>query len=280
MTFQEILDLQIIQYKSFELKMYSIIVLITAYIAVKILLSIIKFGFSKRVKLGLMDQGSSHSIFQICRYIIWIIAILLVMESVGIKITILLAGSAALLVGIGLGLQNTFNDFISGVILLMEGTIRVKDVIEIEGTVVIVQHIGIRTSKVINRDDISIIVPNSILTNNRVINWSHNKDKTRFKITVGVAYGSDIDLVMKLMVDAALTNEHCNTEKKPVARLGNFGDSSLDFDLFFWSENLFRIEQTLADIRAEIVRSFRRNKVEIPFPQRDLHLRSGFEKTN
>jgi len=251
---------------------------LVVYLIAKIILLAIKMAFKKRVKFGLMDQGSSHSIFQICRYFVWIISIVFILEMVGIKLTLLLAGSAALLVGIGLGLQNTFNDFISGIILLIEGTIRVNDVIEIEGMVVQVQEIGIRTSKVLNRDDISVIVPNSIITNNKVINWSHNKEKTRFKITVGVAYGSDIDLVMQLMAQAALNHEHCNKDRKPIARLGNFGDSSLDFDLFFWSMNLFRIEQTLADIRAEIVRLFRQNNVEIPFPQRDLHIRSGLKE--
>ena len=96
----------------------------------------------------------------------------------GIKLNVLLAGSAALLVGIGLGLQNTFNNFIAGIILLFEGSLKVGDIIEVDGDVVKIQRIGLRTSTAISRDDISVILPNSILTSNKLINWSHQSKKT------------------------------------------------------------------------------------------------------
>ena len=138
------------------------------------------------------------------KYVIWIFTILIILDTIGIKLNVLLAGSAALLVGVGLGLQNTFNDFISGIILLFEGSIKVGDILEIDNDVVKIQIIGLRTSEAMNRDDIVIILPNSLITTNKVINWSHQSKKTRFRINVGVAYGSDVDLVLEILQKSAL----------------------------------------------------------------------------
>ena len=132
------------------------------------------------------DRGNIYALFQIIKYVIWIISILLILETLGLKLNALLAGSAALLVGIGLGLQNTFINFIAGIILLFEGSIKVGDILEVDGQVVRILKIGLRTSKAINRDDIVIILPNSLMTSNKVINWSHQEKKTRFRIKVGV----------------------------------------------------------------------------------------------
>lgn len=123
------------------------------------------------------DRGNIYALFQIIKYVIWIISILLTLETLGLKLNALLAGSAALLVGIGLGLQNTFINFIAGIILLFEGSIKVEDILEVDGQVVRILKIGLRTSKAINRDDIVIILPNSLMTSNKVINWSHQEKK-------------------------------------------------------------------------------------------------------
>jgi len=124
-------------------------------------------------------MSNAYSLFKIIKYILWIVSVLFMMQTLGISITVLLAGSAALLVGIGLGLQQTFNDFISGIILLIEGSTRIDDVLEIDGEVVKIQEIGIRTSKGLTRDDIVVIIPNSAITTSKVINWSHQSKKTR-----------------------------------------------------------------------------------------------------
>ena len=129
----------------------------------------------------------------------WVIAFAFMLETIGIKVTVLIAGSAALLVGVGLGLQQTFNDVISGIILLSERSIKIDDILEIDGDIVKIQDIGLRTSKALNTDDISFIIPNSLITTNKVINWSHQSKRTRFRIDVGVSYNSDIDLVIKII---------------------------------------------------------------------------------
>jgi len=180
-----------------------------------------------------------------------------------------------LLVGVGLGLQQTFTDIISGIILLVEGSTKIGDVLEIDGDVVMIKHIGLRTSRGLNRDDIVVIIPNSQITTNKVINWSHQSKKTRFRINVGVAYGSNVDLVIKILEESAL--EHPDITEKTLieARLIDFGNSSLDFQVLFYSNNAFRIEKVKSDIRKIINKKFIENGIIIPFPQLDLHVKDG-----
>lgn len=220
------------------------------------------------------ERGNIYALFQIIKYVIWIISILLILETLGLKLNALLAGSAALLVGIGLGLQNTFINFIAGIILLFEGSIKVGDILEVDGQVVRILKIGLRTSKAINRDDIVIILPNSLMTSNKVINWSHQERKTRFRIKVGVAYGSDVDLVIKLLKERALEHPEITHRESILARFIDFGNSSLDFELLFFSDNVFRIENVKSDIRRIINRKFIENNITIPFPQVDMHFKS------
>jgi small-conductance mechanosensitive channel len=233
----------------------------------------IRKAIFRKKSLERIEMSNAYSLYQIIKYLLWIISILFMMQTLGISITVLLAGSAALLVGIGLGLQQTFNDFISGIILLIEGTTKIGDVLEVDGVVVKIQEIGIRTSKGLTRDDIVVIIPNSYITTNKVINWSHQSKKTRFRINVGVAYGSDVDLVVKVLETSALEHPEIGNKEHIEARFVDFGNSSLDFQLLFFSDNVFRIEKIKSEIRKIINRKFIENNITIPFPQVDLHVR-------
>ena len=255
--------------------MYQVLAIIGIFVFVKLILWFIRFLLKRAWKRKRLDRGSEYALFQIIRYALWLAAIMAMLQTGGVTVSVLLAGGAALLLGIGLGLQQVFSDLVSGVILLFEGTIKVDDVIEVDGEVVRVKRIGLRTSKVQNRDDIVLILPNSKIANEKVINWSHDQYNTRFRIVVGVAYGSDVDLVMKALVESAAEHPNCHKQPPPKARLIDFGDSALVFELLFYSTNLFRIEQVKADIRANIARNFKENNITIPFPQRDLHLKSS-----
>ena len=226
-------------------------------------------------KFKKFDEGNLYSLFQIIKYVIWIFAILIILDTIGLKLNALLAGSAALLVGIGLGLQNTFNDFVSGIILLFEGSIKVGDILEVDHDVVKIQRIGLRTSEAKNRDDIVTILPNSIITTNKVTNWSHQSKKTRFRISVGVAYGSDVELVLGILRESAMEHPEVKDLEQINVRFLNFGTSSLDFELLFFSKNIFRIENVKSEIRIIINRKFVENKITIPFTQMDLHLKSN-----
>jgi small-conductance mechanosensitive channel len=274
----KILEFVVFRIGTHELKVSSLLLVLFIFLITKLLIWIIKIGFFKKRRFRKLDHSSSYSLYQIIRYLLWIISISLILETLGISITVLIAGSAALLVGIGLGLQQTFNDFISGIILLIEGTTKIGDVLEIDGDVVIIQTIGLRTSKGLNRDDIIVIIPNSLITTNKVINWSHQSKKTRFRINVGVAYGSNVDLVIKILEESAFEHPDITDKNLVEARLIDFGNSSLDFQVLFFSDNAFRIEKVKSDIRKIINRKFIENGITIPFPQLDLHLKSDNNK--
>ena len=193
------------------------------------------------------------------------------LQILGFNLSVLVAGSAALLVGIGLGLQNLFSDFVSGIIILIDSTVKVDDIIEMNGMVCQVQEINIRTTTVLTRDDKYIILPNSDLTRNQLINWTHSAISSRFEVGVGVDYSSDVKLVMKLLKEAVDKQHGVLKNPDPFVRFINFGDSSLDFSIIFWSEEVFRVENIKSEIRIRIFELFNSNNVAIPFPQRVIH---------
>jgi len=268
------LSFELLSFGDYSLKIYSLISVIFIIVFTKLLLWIIKKGLLKNNKFKKLDQGSSYALFQVIRYFVWIFSIVFIMDALGVKVTVLLTSSTALFVGIGLGLQATFIDFISGLVLLIEGKTKVGDILQIDEEVLLLKNIGIRTSEAINRDNIIVFLPNSKLTNDKVINWNHQSNKVRFDINVGVAYGSDVDLVIRILEESAL--EHLDIVDKNMieARFTNFGNSSLEFKLLFFSKNIFRIEKVKSDIRKIINRKFIKNKITIPFPQMDVHIRN------
>lgn len=233
----------------------------------------IKAVIVDRKNISDIERGRRHSVYQLIQYVLWVVAILLGLESVGFKITVLLAGSAALLVGVGLGLQEVFKDFVSGIILLFDGTIRVSDVIEIDGTVGRVKEIRLRASEVETRDGMVMIVPNSRFITGNVVNWTHNQKLTRFNVVVGVAYGSDLELVRQTLIACASAHEEVVKNPKPNVFFSDFGDSQLTFTLLFYSRSVFRIEFVKSDIRFAIDKAFREKGITIPFPQRDVYLK-------
>ncbi len=277
-TFNKILEFELLHIDEYSIKVYSLFVLVLIVIATKALLWIIKKSLNRKSRTKKLDPGNTYALYQIIKYVVWVAAIGLILETIGIEVTVLIAGSAALLVGIGLGLQQTFNDVVSGIILLSERSIKIDDILEIDGDVVRIQQIGLRTSKGLNRDDISIIIPNSLITTNKVINWSHQSKKTRFSIDVGVAYGSNVEQVLKILEESAFAHPDISSRELTEARLVNFGNSSLDFQVLFFTKNIFRISKMKSDIRRIISKKFAENNITIPFPQMDLHLKSNEAK--
>lgn len=230
----------------------------------------------KALKSGRLDRGQEFAIIRISKYLFILLFVVLALVALKVNWTGFLA-LTPLLIGIGLGLQQVANDIVSGVILLVEPSIRVNDVVEVDDTVALVKEIGLRTSKVETRDGIAMIIPNHKLVSEKLINWSASDTVTRFIIKVGVAYGSDVRLVEKLLTETAWKHSKVITNPAPIILFKDFGESSLDFELIFWSNQLFPIEQVKSELRFMIDESFRENNIEIPFPQRDLHIRSGFK---
>ncbi|MBN2756877.1 MAG: mechanosensitive ion channel [Bacteroidales bacterium] len=273
-TITSYLELELLSVGDYKIRVYTLLYILLIFLITKLTLWLIKKTLFRKHKYNKLDIGNTYALYQIIKYVVWILAIGLLLEAIGIKVTVLIAGSAALLVGVGLGLQQTFNDIISGVILLSERSIKVDDILEIDGDIVRIQEIGLRTSKCSNRDEISIIIPNSLITTNKVINWSHQSKQTRFKINVGVAYGSDVDLVLKVLEESALEHPDISDKESVNVRFIEFNNSSLDFQILFFSENVFRIEKVKSDIRIIINKKFIENNINIPFPQMDVHIKN------
>jgi len=273
MTITEMLDYKLISLENFNLSFSSLLAAFFIIGLTKLLLVIMKKVLTRRKKL---DEGRKHALLTIITYFFWVIAIALSLEAMGISVTILIAGSAALLVGIGIGLQQLFNDLMSGIFLLFEGSIEVNDTLEVDGIIGKVLEINLRTSKLLTRDDTIVIVPNHKFVSEKVLNWSHNYENTRFYVNVGVAYGTNTRLVKQLLLQVAKGEGEISAQPEPFVRFNDFGNSSLEMQLFFWSENPFGIETTRSNLRFAIDDAFRENNVTIPFPQRDLHFKNAF----
>jgi small-conductance mechanosensitive channel len=269
----DILGYSLVNTDKLTITVYSLLIAVLILFSTWILLWILKRVFIKTIRRRSIDPGKGYTVYQLIKYVVWIIAIFLVLDTLGVKITLLVAGSAALLVGIGLGVQQVFKDIISGFFLLFEGHLKVGDVVELEGVVGIVKEIGFRTTMIESRDNIILIIPNSKFIEENVINWSHIEKKTRFHVNVGVAYGSDVEKVRRILMECAYEHKDITHEPEPFVRFNDFGNSSLDFQLFFWTHNAFRVENLKSDLRFAIDRKFRENNVTIPFPQRDVHIK-------
>lgn len=218
--------------------------------------------------------GVRFAIERLLSYFIYVVAFLLILENSGFDLVGLWTGAAALLVGVGIGLQQTFNDLLSGIILLFERSVEVGDMIEVDGLVGRVKEINTRTSLIETRDNITIIVPNSKIVSEKAINWSHHDRKARFHVSVGVAYGSTTKKVRELLIETAKAHSKVLEFPVPFTRFSDFGSSSLDFQLYFFTQNLETVEDIKSDLRHEIDEAFRNHNVQIPFPQQDLWIRN------
>ena len=245
----------------------SVMAIFIARLILWIVLNLFLYSYYRKKEV---DIGGQYAVNQLLQYVIYIIAILWALDHVGVNLTVLWGAAAALLVGLGLGLQQTFNDLVSGIILLFERSVQVGDVVDVDGKIGIVRRIGIRTSLVETRDNQIVVVPNSKLIVDKVTNWSHNDDKVRFIVNVGVAYGSDTAKVKQILLDIVGENPYVEDFPQPLVRFVEFGSSSLDFQLHFWSRNLMAIEDVRSDLRFAIDAAFRKQGIEIPFPQRDV----------
>lgn len=218
------------------------------------------------------DKGKFNVVYGYFRWLIYIIILLITLHSVGINVTAVFAASAALLIGVGLALQTLFQDIISGVFILIDQSVHVGDIIEIDGKVGRVEEIKLRTTRAVTIDNKVLIIPNHLYLENSLYNWTQNGSTTRESVSVGVAYGSDVQLVKKLLLQAASTNEDVLPNPEAVVVFTDFGDSSLNFKLVFTIGDSFKAQFPKSDIRFEIDKLFRENNITIPFPQRDIHI--------
>lgn len=265
---KKFLDYTLFEIDKFQLKVSSILLLILLIVIVKVVLQLIKKSLYSSSRI---DVAKKYSFFNLIKYVIIVFAIVFGFQILGFNLSLILAGSAALLVGIGLGLQNIFSDFVSGIILLVESKIKVNDILEVNDLMCRVLEINLRTTTVLTRDDRYIILPNTDLTKNQIVNWTYNNIASRFEVGVGVSYSSDISLVKKILRQVANEQEEVLKTPEPFVRFNEFADSSLNFSVYFWSEEIYRVENIKSEMRTRIFELFAANNINIPFPQRVLH---------
>lgn len=223
-------------------------------------------------KLNEQDKDKFTGIFSFLQYFIYVIVIIIGLESSGVEVSVLLAGSAALLVGLGLGLQTLFQDIISGIFMLIDKTLSVNDIVEIEGKIGKIEEIKLRTTRAVTIDDKVLIIPNHKFLTESLFNWTQNGVETTEAVEVGVAYGSDVQLVKKILLEVAGKHPEILKDKPPKVLFTDFGDSALLFKLLFTINNSYSHMQIKSDLRFEIDKGFRENNIQIPFPQRDIHI--------
>ena len=222
-------------------------------------------------KLDDEDKGKFKAIFSFLKYFVYIIVIIIALESSGIEVGVLLAGSAALLVGIGLGLQTLFQDIISGIFILLDKTLTVNDIVEVDGKVGKVLEIKLRTTRAVTIDDKVLIIPNHKFLTNSLFNWTQNGSDTIENVEIGVAYGSDVELVRKVLIEVAKSHPKILKNVEPGVRFADFGESSLLFKIVFTINDSYDHLRIKSDLRFEIDKKFREHNIKIPFPQRDVH---------
>ncbi|WP_299889329.1 mechanosensitive ion channel domain-containing protein [uncultured Lacinutrix sp.] len=252
------------------LKVKYVLLVIAIVIATTYILRWVKKLVTKHMPAD--DKAKFNTVFSFAKWIIYAIVLLVVFDLIGINVTAIFAASAALLIGIGLALQTLFQDIISGVFILIDQSVHVGDIIEIEGKVGRVEEIKLRTTRAVTIDNKVLIIPNHLYLTKSLYNWTQNGTTTRENISIGVAYGSDVQLVKKLLLQAANNHESIIKKPEPLVLFNNFGDSALEFKLIFTLNDSFIESIPKSDLRFEIDRLFREHNISIPFPQRDIHI--------
>lgn len=256
--------------KDISISILDLLVVITVIFITTLVLRLALRVITK--KLPEEDKSKFNVVYGYFRWLIYIVILLITLHSVGVNVTAVFAASAALLIGVGLALQTLFQDIISGVFILIDQSVHVGDIIEIEGKVGRVEEIKLRTTRAVTIDNKVLVIPNHLYLTNSLYNWTQNGSLTRESVEVGVAYGSDVQLVKRLLLQAASTHPDVISEPEPSVVFTNFGDSSLNFKLVFTLADSFKAQFPKSDIRFEIDKLFREHNVTIPFPQRDIHI--------
>ncbi len=272
---QDFLNTRLFTISNTEVTLSAILVFMLILLAIVIFSRLFARRLIDRILVRFdVEEGTRYTFRRIIEYVFILIGAIIAFQSIGINLSGLAVIFGLLSVGIGFGLQNITSNFVAGLILLFERPIRVGDRVTVGDTEGDVIEINIRSTTVRSLNNIDIIVPNSEFVSSQVVNWSHGDRKIRLDIEVGVSYNSDLDTVLRSLREVALENPEILRDPEPDVHLREFGDSSWNMKLRVWIDNPKRHPVVRSDINCAIVRKFREYGVEIPFPQRDLHLRS------
>ena len=239
----------------------------------RLLLALLRRALRRAERFSRLDEGKRFIVHRMVSSAVWTAAVLTILSVLGLDLTAVWAGSAALMVGVGIGLQGFFNDVISGFVLMFEGGVAVGNVLDVDGQLVRVERIDLRSTRVVSTDGELLVVPNAKVAGDAVVNLSQGEPSTRIHVNVGVAYGSDVALVQRILLEAMAEQPELLDDPKPTVFFQDFGDSSLDFSVMGWLSEPWNRMAIKSRIRIAIDAKFREYGVEVPFPQRDVHIK-------
>lgn len=274
-SIKDFLEINLIRVRNYELDVADVAKVVFILGFTRLVIFLADRLLKRRVKQNRIGQREHKAFLQLIRYFAWIAALMISLNAIGLNPTVLLAGGTAVLVGIGLGIQDLFKDVISGIIVLWDRTITEDDIVDIGGTIGKVVKVGMRTTTIVTRRDTVMIIPNHKLTADYLINWTQNNPDARNGLTVGIAYGCDTRKAEEILLEVAAAHPDVEAEPAPRVLFEDFGESALQMSVYFTSRNLFRVEVVKSDLRFELNRRFEQEGIRIAFPQLDVWLRQG-----
>lgn len=253
-----------------RITVWTLLLVILSFVAARFFLKWIRLLLTRNMQEP--DKLKFISFFKFVQYITYIIVGFAVLSASGINVTPFLAASAALLVGLGLALQELFQDVIGGIFIFIDKSLLVGDIVEIDGKVARVVEVSLRTTRAITRDDKIVVIPNHKFISEIIINYTQNHKTTRELVKIGVAYGSDVKKVEALLLQSVSEHSKVLKKPKPFVLFDDFGDSALQFSVLFFITDSFSDPKIKSEIRFKIDQLFRENNISIPFPQTDVHI--------
>lgn len=275
-SLDSVLDYKLLDFHNLSLSTSDVLWIVAVLLSASLLNKLIKKLF-KRVLKGdsFHVSAKAHSLSQISSYVVYFAFLLLALNKLGINITVLLAGSTALMLGVGVGLQQNVQNFMAGITVLLDGTVKVGEIVIHNGSPAKVVKVGFRTSVFETKEGVSMIIPNSKIVSEVVENVSYNNKPSLFLVEVGVDYSSSPVTVTKTLLNIAKKTDKVLPTPKPFVRFSDFGDSALKFQLFFSTTSFFEIENIKSILRYKIHSEFGKEGIKIPFPQRDIHIKKN-----
>jgi potassium efflux system protein len=271
---KDILDHPLLHLSGGVLSLGSILVGLLVLAASILVATIVSHGTKGLLARRGLAIGTQFAAAKMLRYVLLAVGGTMSLDAMGIRLDALIAASAVLAVGIGFGLQNITQNFISGIILLIEQPVRKGDFVRVGETLGTVDDIGLRATHVISRDGVSFIVPNSALITANVVNHSRPTLDFRVRIALGVAYQSDMELVRDTLIAVATAHPKVLAKPAPEVRFEDFGTSSLQVSVLFWIGEPRDDLRIGSEVRFALNAAFREKKIEMPFPQQDVHIRT------
>jgi len=253
-----------------RIAVWTLLLVVLSFVGARFFLKWIRVLLTRNMQEP--DKLKFISFFKFIQYITYIIVGFAVLSASGINVTPFLAASAALLVGLGLALQELFQDVIGGIFIFIDKSLLVGDIVEVDGKVARVIEVTLRTTRAITRDDKIVVIPNHKFISEIIINYTQNHKTTREAVKIGVAYGSDVKKVEALLLQSVSEQRGVLKTPKPFVIFDDFGESALQFSVLFFITDSFSDPKIKSEIRFRIDQLFRENNVSIPFPQRDIHI--------